>query len=89
MSATISSKKALYPVEALLMFSEKISNNESIFSELEDNQKPENIDSLLDIFSENIRSASTGYNAFFESYDILKKGIVSSRGTSDVFRKNI
>ncbi len=36
------------------------------FYELEDNQKPENIDSLLDIFSENIRSASTGYNAFLK-----------------------
>ncbi|KAF1678016.1 hypothetical protein [Bacillus sp. SKDU12] len=36
------------------------------FYELEDNQKPENIDALLDIFSESIRHTSTKFNTFFE-----------------------
>lgn len=34
------------------------------FYELEDNQKPENIDALLDIFSESIRHASTEFKTF-------------------------
>ncbi|KYD06490.1 hypothetical protein [Bacillus atrophaeus] len=36
------------------------------FYELEDDQKPKNIDALLNIFAENIRSASTDFNPFFE-----------------------
>ncbi|MCB7154727.1 hypothetical protein [Bacillus stercoris] len=36
------------------------------FYELEDNQKPEDIDALLDIFSESIRHASTEFKTFFE-----------------------
>ncbi|WP_069838565.1 hypothetical protein [Bacillus sp. F56] len=36
------------------------------FYELEDNLKPEDIDALLDIFSESIRHASTEFKTFFE-----------------------
>ncbi|NLS89343.1 hypothetical protein EYI23_15490 [Bacillus subtilis] len=36
------------------------------FYELEDNQKPEDIDALLDIFSDSIRHASTEFKTFFE-----------------------
>nr|WP_232502635.1 hypothetical protein [Bacillus velezensis] len=36
------------------------------FYELNDDQKPQNLDMLLKIFSENVRSATTEFNTFLE-----------------------
>ncbi|MEG7355570.1 hypothetical protein AAHT66_06355 [Bacillus inaquosorum] len=36
------------------------------YYELVDDQKPQNLDTVLDVFSENVRSATTELNTFFE-----------------------
>lgn len=36
------------------------------YYELVDDQKPQNLDMILDIFSENVRSATTEFNTIFE-----------------------